>query len=155
MTKMLASPVLARLLRAQSDAILTRTVEDLRSQVGSHYQERSVEELRSWVAASLSDLIQSLEEGSPQPMMDRAETLSRERGEMGFAIYEVVEGILSLKEAALPSILDTGSATARSFQERSWTKIVGLGRTSKSPTRPASRIKAKTKRCRSATASRS
>ncbi len=79
MTRTLASPTLAQLLRAQSDTILTRTVEDLQSQVGSHYQERSVEELRSWVAASLSDLVRSLEEGSPQPLMDRAETLSRER----------------------------------------------------------------------------
>ncbi len=106
MTKTLASPALAQLLRAELDTILTRTVEDLRSQVGSHYQQRSVEELRSWVSASFAAVIRSLEEGSSQPLMDRAETLSRERGEMGFAIYEVVEGILSLKEAALPSILD-------------------------------------------------
>jgi len=106
MTKTLASPALAQLLRAEREAILDRTVDDLRSQAGSHYQERSVEELRSWVSASLGDVVRSLDEGSSQPLLDRAETLSRERGAMGFAIYEVVEGILSLKEAALPAILD-------------------------------------------------
>ncbi len=106
MTKTLASPALAQLLRAEREAILDRTVDDLRSQAGSHYQERSAEELRSWVSASLGDVVRSLEQGSSQPLLDRAETLSRERGAMGFAIYEVVEGILSLKEAALPAILD-------------------------------------------------
>ncbi len=105
MTKTLASPTLAQLLQAEREAILDRTVDDLRSQAGSHYQERSVEELRSWVSASLGDVVRSLEQGSSQPLLDRAETLSRERGAMGFAIYEVVEGILSLKEAALPAIL--------------------------------------------------
>jgi len=106
MTKTFASPALAQLLRAEREAILDRTVDDLRSQAGSHYQERSLEELRSWVSASLGDVVRSLEQGSSQPLLDRAETLSRERGAMGFAIYEVVEGILSLKEAALPAILD-------------------------------------------------
>ncbi|MGB5294271.1 MAG: histidine kinase, partial [Thermoanaerobaculia bacterium] len=106
MTKTFASPALAQLLRAEREAILDRTVDDLQSQAGSHYQERSVEELRSWVSASLGDVVRSLEQGSSQPLLDRAETLSRERGAMGFAIYEVVEGILSLKEAALPAILD-------------------------------------------------
>ena len=106
MTKTLASPALAQLLRAEREAILDRMVDDLRSQAGSHYQERSEEELRSWVSASLGDVVRSLEQGSSQPLLDRAETLSRERGAMGFAIYEVVEGILSLKEAALPAILD-------------------------------------------------
>jgi signal transduction histidine kinase len=106
MTKTLASPALAQLLRTERDAILDRTVENLRSQVGSHYQERSTKELRSWVSASLADLVVSLEQGSAQPLLNRAETLSRERGAMGFAIHEVVEAILSLKEAALPSILD-------------------------------------------------
>ena len=106
MTKTFASPALAQLLRAEREAILDRTVDDLRSQAGSHYQERSAEELRSWVSASLGDVVRSLEEGSSQPLLDRAETLSRERGAMGFAIYEVVEGILCLKEAALPAILD-------------------------------------------------
>jgi len=106
MTKTLASPALAQLLRAEREAILDRMVDDLRSQAGSHYQERSEEELRSWVSASLGDVVRSLEQVSSQPLLDRAETLSRERGAMGFAIYEVVEGILSLKEAALPAILD-------------------------------------------------
>ena len=105
MIKTLASPSLAELLRADRDEILTRTVEDLRGQVGSHYQERPAEELRSWVSESLDAVARSLEEGSPQPLMERAETLSRERGEMGFSIYEVVEGILSLKESILPTIL--------------------------------------------------
>lgn len=106
MTNTLASPALAQLLREERGAILDRTVEDLRSQVGSHYQERSDEELRSWVSASLADIVRSLEQGSAQPLRERAETLSRERGEMGFAINEVVEAILSLKEAALPTILE-------------------------------------------------
>ena len=106
MTKTIASPPLARLLRAERDAILDRAVEDLRSQAGSHYQERSAGELRSWVSASLADVVLSLEQGSAEPLLTRAETLSRERGAMGFAIYEVVEAILSLKEATLPSILD-------------------------------------------------
>ena len=106
MTKTFASPALAQLLRAEREAILDRTVDNLRSQAGSHYQARSAEELRSWVSASLGDVVRSLEQGSSQPLLDRAETLSRERGAMGFAIYEVVEGILSLKEAALPAILD-------------------------------------------------
>ncbi len=106
MTKTIASPALAQLLRAERDAILDRAVEDLRSQAGSHYQERSAGELRSWVSASLADVVLSLEQGSAEPLLTRAETLSRERGAMGFAIYEVVEAILSLKEATLPSILD-------------------------------------------------
>ena len=106
MTKTLASPALAQLLRAQRDAVLDRAVEALQTQAGSHYQERAEGELRSWVSASLADVVRSLEQGSPQPLLDRAETLSRERGAMGFAISEVVEAILSLKEAALPSILD-------------------------------------------------
>ena len=106
MTKTLASPALAQLLQAERKAILDRTVEDLRNQVGSHYQERPDGELRSWVSASLADVVLSLEQGTPQPLLIRAGTLSRERGAMGFAIHEVVEAILSLKEAALPSILD-------------------------------------------------
>jgi signal transduction histidine kinase len=105
MTKTLAAPALAQLLREKREVILDRTVENLRSQAGSHYQERAEGELHSWVSSSLADVVSSLEQGSAQPMMDRAETLSRERGAMGFAIYEVVEAILSLKEAALPSIL--------------------------------------------------
>ena len=52
MTTTLASPALAQLLQADRKAILDRTVKDLRNQVGSHYQERSDEELRSWVSAS-------------------------------------------------------------------------------------------------------
>ena len=106
MTKTLAAPALAQLLREKREVILDRTVENLRSQAGSHYQERAEGELHSWVSSSLADVVSSLEQGSAQPMMDRAETLSRERGAMGFAIHEVVEAILSLKEAALPSILD-------------------------------------------------
>jgi signal transduction histidine kinase len=106
MTSTLASPALAQLLREERELILNRTVEDLRSQAGSHYQERSEEELRSWVSVSLAELVRSLEQGSVQPLRERAETISRERGAMGFAIHEVVEAILSLKEAALPTILE-------------------------------------------------
>jgi signal transduction histidine kinase len=105
MPKTLAFPALAQLLQADREVILSRTVDDLRSQVGSHYEDRSEDELRSWVSATLAAVVLSLEKGSPQPLLTRAETLSRERGAMGFSIYEVVEGILSLKEAALPTIL--------------------------------------------------
>ena len=106
MTVTLASPALAQLLQKEREVILDRTVENLRSQVGSHYQDRAEGELRSWVSASLADIVRSLEQGSAQPLRERAETLSRERGAMGFAIHEVVEAILSLKEATLPSILE-------------------------------------------------
>ena len=78
MTKTLDSPTLAQLLRAQRDVILSRTVRrtcEVRSAATT--RKDPSRSCVSWVAASLSDLIRSLEEGSPQPLMDRAETLSR------------------------------------------------------------------------------
>ncbi len=101
-----AAPGLAALFDRHGAEIGGAWAERLRALPGSPYQKRTPEELDSWAMSAIGQLIRSLRTGSLRPLENHAERMSRNRLEQGFAIDEVVEGMLLLKEAALPFLLD-------------------------------------------------
>jgi signal transduction histidine kinase len=100
MERLLPSPDLAMALEACQREIRNAWIVLLRDLAGSHYQELSERDLGSWTAAALVAIIQSLRDGSRQPLIGYATEASRMLRQEGFAINEVVEGLLLMREAA-------------------------------------------------------
>jgi len=99
------SPELADVLSDHRSAIVPSLAGILRDRVGGHYRERTPRELGRWAGQALDAVIESLRSGSYEPLAAYAAVASRTRGRLGFEIAEVIEGLLSLEQAALPFIL--------------------------------------------------
>jgi signal transduction histidine kinase len=101
MEKVYSSPRLASLLEGRKAEIQAAWADHLRSLPESHYQQRSETDLSSWTAAGIAAIIESLRTGSKEPLIAHARQISQERRRQGFAINEVVEGLLLMREATL------------------------------------------------------
>jgi signal transduction histidine kinase len=109
-------PGLAALLRRHQDEIATAWAERVHALSGTHYSERSIDELHAWVSHALAAIVETLSTGSYQVTEAYLKNVSLARLRMGFGISEVIEALLTFKEAVLPVVWRTypaGSATAR------------------------------------------
>jgi signal transduction histidine kinase len=97
--------VAARLEECQSE-IQSAWIEALLDLPGSHYQETSEDDLLSWTASGLVAVTESLRWGSKEPLIAHAAAVSLIRGERGFCVNEVVEGLLLMRAAADGHLLD-------------------------------------------------
>lgn len=109
-------PGLVALLRHHQDEIARAWVERVHALSGTHYSERPIDEVRAWVSHALAAIVETLSTGSYQATETYLKNVSLARLRMGFGISEVIEALLTLKEAVLPVVWRTypaGSATAR------------------------------------------
>jgi signal transduction histidine kinase len=107
---------LAALLRRHQDDIATAWAERVHALPGTHYSERPIEEVHAWVSHALAAIVETLSTGSYQATEAYLRNVSLARLRMGFGISEVIEALLTLKEAVLPVVWRTypaGSAVAR------------------------------------------
>jgi len=110
------APGLASLLRAQREPIREAWSRKVQELAGRHYRERSMEEVSRWAAQGLDAVISALESGSARPLLAHAREVGRVRGEFGFQIGEVIGGLLLLKEAALPYVLEARPSSPREIE---------------------------------------
>jgi signal transduction histidine kinase len=96
----LGDALASRLVRFR-DEILTDWTARLRGTAGSHYAERPEAEVFSWAAQGFDALVEGLAAASPGPLEAHARAVTESRHRLGFAIDEVVGGLLLLKDAAL------------------------------------------------------
>ena len=99
------SPGLAALLEEHQGEIQSTWVAHLRLLPGSHYQQATEDELSSWTASGMAAITESLRRGSKEPLIAHAGQVSHACKRQGFAINEVVEGFLMMREAALEHLL--------------------------------------------------
>ncbi len=95
---------LAGRLARHRDRILDRWSSAILEGPGPHYREQSAQDVRGWLSEGLSALIEGLRRGSPEPMVVHARAISEPRFEVGFAIDEVLDALLRLKDAVAPEI---------------------------------------------------
>jgi signal transduction histidine kinase len=95
---------LAALLEEHRIGILSSWLEQLFQLPAGHYEQRPVEEVRSWASAALSAVIQYLTSEDVAGIAAQADLAREVLGPHGFGIDEVVEGLLLLKESASPFI---------------------------------------------------
>lgn len=96
---------LAAVLSDHRAAIVESLAGSLRDRVGGHYRERTPLELADWAGQALDAVTSSLRSGSSLPLVTYAAVVSRTRRQLGFEISEVIEGLFSLEQAALPFVL--------------------------------------------------
>ena len=97
-------PHLAALLYQHQDDIATTWAEMAHNLPGTRYAEHSVAEIRSWLSRGVAAAAETLSTGSYETTEAHLGEISRTRLQMGFDISEVTEGLLLLKDAALPII---------------------------------------------------
>ena len=108
-------PNLAVLLQRHQDEIAQAWAEKVHALSGTHYSERPIDEIHAWVSRALVAIVETLSTGSYQATEAYLTNVSLARLHMGFGISEVIEALLTFKEAVLPvvwRIYPAGSATA-------------------------------------------
>jgi len=105
-------PQLAALLEERQAEIQSDWVDLLQGLSGSRYQEMSERDLSSWTAAGVAAITESLHTGSKEPLITHAVEFSRVLTGLGFAINEVLEGLLMVREAALEHLLAARAQSA-------------------------------------------
>ena len=96
------APELAALLDSHREEIASAWAEMVWQLPGSHYRERSLDELRISVLRIMDAIVEALSTTSYQALDQYLADISEFRWKLGFDISEVVEGLLLLREAVLP-----------------------------------------------------
>ncbi len=100
-------PTLVTLLTRHRDEIAVSWAEAVRQLPGSRYREQEPGELKSSAARGLDALIQWLDDGSTAAIDTYLDDISLLRVRLGFDIGEVIEGLLLVRETALPFVWQT------------------------------------------------
>ncbi len=98
------APHLAALLGGHQDAIAATWADMAHNLPGTRYAEHSVAEIRPWLSRGVAAAVETLSTGSYEATEAHLRDISRTRLQLEFDISEVTEGLLLLKEAALPVI---------------------------------------------------
>ena len=97
-------PHLASQLARYQDAIASSWAEMTHSLSHTQYADHSIAEIQSWLTDGVAAAVETLSTGSYEATEAYLRDISRTRLRMGFDISEVIEGLLLLKDAALPII---------------------------------------------------
>ncbi|MBZ0270039.1 GAF domain-containing sensor histidine kinase [bacterium] len=92
------------ILERHRDEVLELWTRSVREQAGSHYRDRTPDEISSWGQRALSVVIGELRSPSTERVDAYARWLSDARWRMGFDADEVVRSLLLLLEVALPFV---------------------------------------------------
>ena len=106
MTVQSPSPAIASLLAKHQTEIADRWARVLLEHGGENYRRLSVGEITWWTTRGLKAVIGHLRSGDPRVLETHLRQLSVVRRRLGFDIGEVLGGLLTLKEIALPIIVE-------------------------------------------------
>ena len=110
-------PHLAALLSRHQNDIATTWAVMAHNLPGTRYAEHSVAEIHSWLSRGVAAAVETLSTGSYEATEAHLREISRTRLQMEFDISEVSEGLLLLKEAALPVIQQACRAGSAEIHE--------------------------------------
>ncbi len=102
MERIIAPGELATLLEEHRVGILSSWLENLFQLPAGHFNQRPVEEVRSWASVALTAVIDYMTSEDTADIATQADLASQALGPHGFGIDEVVEGLLLLKESVSP-----------------------------------------------------
>ncbi len=95
---------IAELLEEHRIGILSRWIDLLFGMPVGRYREHPAEEVRTWASGALTAAIQALPAAPGVALADQVAMVTGGLSRRGFDIHEVVEGLVLLRDAALPFV---------------------------------------------------